>query len=266
MILNNNYNLPQNSNVQAPAFKGTVGKSVEIYYKFAERQEIQKLKQECKQKGININLEEIKAIKDKWSEQLNLLRKKMSETHPDTKISLRYTFGSIIDYFENKEFKPKMIIKNSFLGANKVNNFLWAANTYHGELMFTAGYCDEIILEKATNPNYPFRPKNFSFSDNMKQKFETFAQRLGITLDKNCQIIPNYDEVAFSKHLLGFGIYDKLSEDLIKVAHKRLALKWHPDKNPGNLDEATKMTDAINNARDVLFESLNNKESVLHCG
>jgi DnaJ family protein B protein 12 len=36
------------------------------------------------------------------------------------------------------------------------------------------------------------------------------------------------------------GVDRKASEDEIKKAYKRMALQWHPDKNPNNADEATK--------------------------
>ncbi|KAH7445181.1 hypothetical protein KP509_02G111300 [Ceratopteris richardii] len=43
------------------------------------------------------------------------------------------------------------------------------------------------------------------------------------------------------------------SEDQIKKAYRKLALKYHPDKNPGN-EEATKRFAEINNAYEVLID------------
>ena len=45
------------------------------------------------------------------------------------------------------------------------------------------------------------------------------------------------------------------SETDIKKAYKRLALKWHPDKNPNNLKEAEKHFKEISEAYEVLSDS-----------
>eukprot|EP01018_Ginkgo_biloba_P020697 Gb_30294 [translate_table: standard] len=59
--------------------------------------------------------------------------------------------------------------------------------------------------------------------------------------------------------LAGKSFYDVLqisrgaSEEQIKKAYRKLALKYHPDKNPGN-EEATKRFAEINNAYEVLTD------------
>ena len=42
------------------------------------------------------------------------------------------------------------------------------------------------------------------------------------------------------------------SLDEVKIAHRRLALRWHPDKNPDAVDEATERCKEINSALDVV--------------
>lgn len=50
------------------------------------------------------------------------------------------------------------------------------------------------------------------------------------------------------------GIEKIANEQEIKKAYRRLALKWHPDKNPDNKDEAKKKFQEISEAYDVLSD------------
>jgi DnaJ family protein B protein 4 len=43
------------------------------------------------------------------------------------------------------------------------------------------------------------------------------------------------------------------SEDDLKRAYRRLAMKWHPDKNPGNKKEAEANFKQISEAYEVFF-------------
>ncbi|GFO36347.1 Dnaj homolog subfamily b member 6, partial [Plakobranchus ocellatus] len=50
------------------------------------------------------------------------------------------------------------------------------------------------------------------------------------------------------------GIEKAASEQDIKKAYRRLALKWHPDKNPDHKEEAKKKFQEISEAYDVLSD------------
>ncbi|XP_032657234.1 dnaJ homolog subfamily B member 8 [Chelonoidis abingdonii] len=50
------------------------------------------------------------------------------------------------------------------------------------------------------------------------------------------------------------GLHQKASQDDIKKSYRKLALKWHPDKNPNNKEEAEKKFKAIAEAYEVLSD------------
>ena len=51
------------------------------------------------------------------------------------------------------------------------------------------------------------------------------------------------------------GIPSNASESEIKKAYRKGALKWHPDKNPNNKEEANKKFQEISQAFEVLSDS-----------
>lgn len=56
------------------------------------------------------------------------------------------------------------------------------------------------------------------------------------------------------------GVTSDASDDQIKKAYRKLALKWHPDKNPENKEEAEKKFKEIAEAYEILSDS--NKRAI----
>uniref|UniRef100_A0A663LKM0 DnaJ heat shock protein family (Hsp40) member B8 n=1 Tax=Athene cunicularia TaxID=194338 RepID=A0A663LKM0_ATHCN len=50
------------------------------------------------------------------------------------------------------------------------------------------------------------------------------------------------------------GLQKNASQDDVKKSYHKLALKWHPDKNPGNKEEAEKKFKAVAEAYKVLSD------------
>ncbi|KAL9617694.1 MAG: hypothetical protein Q9160_007527 [Pyrenula sp. 1 TL-2023] len=57
-----------------------------------------------------------------------------------------------------------------------------------------------------------------------------------------------------SEALRTLGLSHKATEADISKAYRKLSLKWHPDRNAKNLDQANAMMAQINTARDVLVD------------
>lgn len=56
-------------------------------------------------------------------------------------------------------------------------------------------------------------------------------------------------------HYQALGIAREAGADQIKKAYRKLALRWHPDKNPGNVEEAGKKFKVISEAYSVLSDA-----------
>lgn len=55
-----------------------------------------------------------------------------------------------------------------------------------------------------------------------------------------------------------FGLSGQLTEKDVRSAFKRLALKFHPDRNKDNISVATEMMKAINSAYEIIMNNIDN--------
>ena len=56
-------------------------------------------------------------------------------------------------------------------------------------------------------------------------------------------------------HYEVLGVSQEANDEELKKSYRKLALKWHPDKNPDNLEEAHKQFQVIQAAYDVLSDT-----------
>jgi len=62
------------------------------------------------------------------------------------------------------------------------------------------------------------------------------------------------------RYYKSLGVAQDADSDVIKKSYKKLALKWHPDKNPNNLEEATEKFKAVSEAYAVLSDPNKRRE------
>lgn len=62
------------------------------------------------------------------------------------------------------------------------------------------------------------------------------------------------------------GLTPECDGDAIRLAYRKLALKWHPDKNMDRLEEATEAFKEIQNAYGVLSDPIARGEAEPLCG
>lgn len=68
-----------------------------------------------------------------------------------------------------------------------------------------------------------------------------------ISPDEAMQILQSEDPYEI------LGVPRRASNDDIKKAYRKLMLKWHPDKNPNDVEKATAMSKKINAAYSYLI-------------
>ena len=61
-------------------------------------------------------------------------------------------------------------------------------------------------------------------------------------------------------HYVILGVAQTANAEEIKSAYRKMALKWHPDKNPNNAEAASEMFKNIGNSYDILSDPLKRRE------
>ena len=89
----------------------------------------------------------------------------------------------------------------------------------------------------------------------MSETYQSQQNLINIFLLKKAK--PSDDEKDFYKIL---GVNKDATEAEIKKAYRKLALKWHPDKNPNNREEAEEKFKKINEAYSVLSDKNKRKQ------
>jgi DnaJ-class molecular chaperone len=89
-----------------------------------------------------------------------------------------------------------------------------------------------------------YDPKKEGYG-NPKEWKRTFYKRM--EPDEAKQVLAEDDPYII------LGIFRNSTKEEVKKAYHTLAFKWHPDKNPNNLEFATKMMQKINAAMNVLY-------------
>lgn len=78
---------------------------------------------------------------------------------------------------------------------------------------------------------------------------ETFYKRMG---NEEAANILNSNKAETPYSIL--GVSTSATQQEIKTAFRSLIMKWHPDKNPGNLDQAEEMSKKIIAAYTILIQ------------
>jgi hypothetical protein len=122
-------------------------------------------------------------------------------------------------------------------------------------------YCFEIGHEREDCEQWKTELARLQKEDKKKKRKKAYEKKKWTKYQERSRALRDATGVhgfASLYRVLGLSERKLASEKDIKRAYRKMAVKWHPDKNPGNEEEAQERFEEIKAAYDLLLEVIQN--------